>query len=217
MNVLVVGGHGKVGMRLLRLLADRGDTARGMIRKPEQAADLEQIGAQPVICDVEAVDDISEQVAGSDAVVFAAGAGPGSGPERKRTVDLGAALKLIAACQRTGVSRYLMVSALGVDRPGFYGPEMKPYGDAKREADEALIASGLGYTIVRPSFLTDDPGTGRIEVATGLDRGQVTRDDVAATFVAVLDEPRTKELAFDLVNGDTEIATAISRLVDDRG
>ncbi len=216
MNVLVLGGHGKIGMRLLRLLAERGDTARGMIRRSEQAGDLEQIGAEPVICDVEAVDDISEHVAGSDAVVFAAGAGPGSGSERKRTVDLGAAVKLIAACQHTGVSRYLMVSALGVDRPGLYGSEMKPYADAKREADEALIASALEYTIVRPSMLTDDPGTGRIEVGTGLDRGQVTRDDVAATLVAVLDEPRTAGLAFELLNGDTEIAAAIARLVDER-
>jgi uncharacterized protein YbjT (DUF2867 family) len=213
MNVLVVGGHGKVAIRLLRLLAARADTARGMIRKPEQAADLEAFGAEPVLCDIEGADDISEHVAGSDAVVFAAGAGPGSGPDRKRTVDLGGALKLIDACRKTGVSRYLMVSAMGVDRPGFYGPEMKPYADAKREADEALVASGLDYTIVRPGGLTDEPGSGRIEVGTGLDRGEVSREDVAATLVAVLDEPRTTELAFELRNGDEEIPAAIARLV----
>ena len=213
MNVLVAGGHGKIAMRLLRLLAERGDKARGMIRKPEQAADLEPIGAEPVICDIEAVDDISEHVADSDAVVFAAGAGPGSGPERKRTVDLGGALKLIAACEATGVARYLMVSAMGVDRPGLYGPEMKPYADAKREADDALRGSGLEYTIVRPGGLSDDPGTGRITVGTDLDRGQVSRDDVAATLVAVLDEPRTSGLTFDLLNGETEIPAAIAQLI----
>jgi uncharacterized protein YbjT (DUF2867 family) len=212
MNVLVAGGHGKIAMRLLRLLAERGDKARGMIRKPEQAADLERIGAEPVICDIEAVDDISEHVAGSDAVLFAAGAGPGSGPERKRTVDLGGALKLIAACEATGVARYLMISAMGVDRPGLYGPEMKPYADAKREADDALRDSGLEYTIVRPGMLSDDPGTGRITVGTGLERGQVTRDDVAATLVAVLDEPRTSGLTFELLNGETEIPEAITQL-----
>ena len=213
MNVLVAGGHGKIAMRLLRLLAERGDKARGMIRKPEQAADLEPIGAEPVICDIEAVDDISEHVADSDAVVFAAGAGPGSGPERKRTVDLGGALKLIAACEATGVARYLMISAMGVDRPGLYGPEMKPYADAKREADDALRGSGLEYTIVRPGGLSDDPGTGRITVGTDLDRGQVSRDDVAATLVAVLDEPRTSGLTFDLLNGETEIPAAIAQLI----
>jgi uncharacterized protein YbjT (DUF2867 family) len=217
MNVLVVGGHGKVGRRLLRLLAARGDTARGMIRKPEEAADLEAIGAEPVVCDIEAEEDISGYVSGCDAVVFAAGAGPGSGPERKRTVDLGGALKLMAACHATGVSRYLMISAMGVDRPGFYGPEMQAYVEAKREADEALIASGLDYTIVRPGMLGDDPGTNLIEVGTGLDRGEVTRDDVAATLVAVLDEPRTAGLAFELLNGETEIAEAIAELVAQAG
>ena len=212
MNVLVVGGHGKIAMRLLRLLAERGDTARGMIRKPEQAADLEAFGAEPVICDIEQVDDISDHVEGSDAVVFAAGAGPGSGPERKRTVDFGGALKLIEACKQTGVSRYVMISAMGVSRPDAYGEEMKPYADAKRAADEELIESGLDYTVVRPGRLSDEPGSGRIEVGTKLDRGEVTRDDVAATIVAVLDEPRTSGLIFDLLNGDEEIAAAIERV-----
>ncbi len=172
MNVLVVGGRGKIGLRLLRLLAARGDVARGMIRKPEQAGELEAAGAQPVICDIEAVGEISEQVEGSDAVVFAAGAGPGSGPERKRTVDLGGATKLIDACKATGVRRYVMVSAIGVSRPGSISAEMKPYYDAKTEADEALVASGLDYTIVRPGRLTDDPGTGLVRVGTPLDEGR---------------------------------------------
>jgi uncharacterized protein YbjT (DUF2867 family) len=216
MNVLVVGGHGKIALRLLRLLAARGDTARGLIRKREQAADLEEVGAEPVVCDVEAAEDISEHVRGADAVVFAAGAGPGSGPERKQTVDYGAAVKLIEACRRVGVSRYLMISAMGVDRPGFYGEEMKPYVDAKRAADERLIESGLDYTIVRPGMLSDDPGTGRIRVGTGLDRAEVTRDDVAATLLAVLDEPATAGLTFELENGDEEIAAAIARLADTR-
>jgi len=185
MNVLVAGGHGKIGLRLLRLLAARGDVARGLIRNPEHAADLEAAGAEPVICDLEAADDVSEQVAGSDAVVFAAGAGPGSGAARKRTVDLGGATKLIAGCERAGVSRYLIVSAMGVDRQGSYPAEMEPYYDAKREADEALRDSGLDYTIVRPGRLTDAPGTGMIAVGAPLsERGEVTRDDVAATLDA---------------------------------
>jgi uncharacterized protein YbjT (DUF2867 family) len=212
MNVLVVGGHGKVAMRLLKLLAARGDTARGMIRKPEQAGDLEEIGAQPVICDIEAADDISEHVQGSDVVVFAAGAGPGSGPERKRTVDLGGALKLIDACKKTGVSRYVILSAMGVDRPGFYGPEMRPYVEAKREADNALRDSGLEYTIVRPGMLSDEPGTGLVEVGTDIDRREISRDDVAATLVAVLDHRNTIRIAFELVSGETPIDEAISAL-----
>ncbi|MGH2986064.1 MAG: SDR family oxidoreductase, partial [Solirubrobacterales bacterium] len=192
MNVLVVGGHGKIALRLLRLLAERGDVARGLIRNPDHARDLERVGAEPVIWDLEATDDISAQVDGSDAVVFAAGAGPGSGPERKRTVDLGGATKLIAACTATGVARYLMVSAMGVGRPGSVPPQMQPYYEAKREADEAVRDSALEYTIVRPGRLTDEPGTGLVAVGAPLtDSGAVTRDDVAATLLACLDEPRT--------------------------
>ncbi len=216
MNVLVAGGHGKIALRLLLLLAERGDTARGLIRKPEQASDLEQAGAEPVIFDLEAQteDELARVVDGSDAVVFAAGAGPGSGPERKRTVDLGGAVKLIEACKRSGVSRYLMVSAMGVERPGSYPPEMGPYYEAKRAADEALRDSGLDHTVVRPGRLTDDPGTGKIEVGTPLDdAGEVTRDDVAATLVAVLDEPGTIGLSFDLLNGELPIADAIGSLI----
>jgi uncharacterized protein YbjT (DUF2867 family) len=216
MNVLVAGGRGKIGLRLLRLLAERGDTARGLIRKPEQAGDLEQAGAEPVIFDLETqtAGELAEVLEGSDAVVFAAGAGPGSGPDRKRTVDLGGAVKLIEACKRAGVSRFLMISAMGVERPGSYPPEMEPYSQAKREADEALRDSGLDYTIVRPGRLTDDPGMGRIEVGAPLGhRGEVTRDDVAATVVVVLDEPGTIGLSFDLLNGELPIAEAIASLI----
>jgi uncharacterized protein YbjT (DUF2867 family) len=217
MNVLVVGGHGKIALRLLRLLADRGDVARGLIRNPDHAGDLEAAGAEPVICDLEATDDISAQVEGSDAVVFAAGAGPGSGPERKRTVDLEGATKLIAACNATGVRRYLIISAMGVERDS-HSPQMRPYYEAKREADEAVSASGLEYTIVRPGRLTDGPGSGLVAVGTPLaERGEVTRDDVAATLLACLDQPRTAGLTFDLLNGETPIDAALTSLIAEAG
>ena len=215
MNVLVAGGHGQIALRLLRLLAARGDTARGLIRNPGHAGDLEGAGAEAVVFDLEnrTGEELAEVVKGADAVVFAAGAGPGSGAERKRTVDLGGAVKLIEACELAGVRRYVMVSAMGVDRPGSYPPAMEPYYDAKREADAALAGAGLDHTIVRPGRLTDDPGTGSVEVGTPLERrGEVTRDDVAATLVAVLDEPRTAGVAFDLLNGDVPIADAVASL-----
>src|SRR4029079_4828796 len=137
-------------------------------------------GARPVVADLEALDDLSDLVEGVNAVVFAAGAGPGSGPERKRTVDLGAAVKLLDGARRTGVRRYLMISGMGVGDPAA-GPEaMRPYLEAKTQADAALAASALEWTIVRPGGLTDEPGTGRVAVARALGgRGTVTRDDVA--------------------------------------
>jgi uncharacterized protein YbjT (DUF2867 family) len=216
MNVLVAGGHGKIGLRLLRLLADRGDAARGLIRNPDQAADLREAGADPVTFDLENQSDeeLARVVEGSDAVVFAAGAGGGSGPERKATVDLGGAVKLIESAKRAGVGRYLMISAMRVDRPDDWPPAMRPYYEAKRDADAALRDAGLDHTIVRPGLLTNDPGTGLIEVGTPLDRrGEVTRDDVAATLVAVLDEPATSGLTFDLLNGEVPIADAIPVLI----
>src|SRR5687768_6897854 len=117
MDVLVAGGHGKVALRLLRLLAEGGHEARGLIRNPDHAADLEAVGAQPIVADLEGDDDVSLHVRGADAVVFAAGAGPGSGPERKRTVDLGAAVKLADAARLRGVDRYVMVSSIGAHAP----------------------------------------------------------------------------------------------------
>ena len=220
MNVLVVGGHGKVALRLLERLAKRGDVARGLIRDPAQADDLEAIGAYPVIDDLEAdnEDGLAHAVEGSDAVVFAAGAGPGSGAARKRTVDLGGAVKLIHACKRTGVRRYVIVSAIGVDKPGSYPAAMEAYYEAKREADEAVETAGLDHTIVRPGGLTDDPATGLIEVGMPLDHGgQVSRDDVAATIVEVLDQPHTIGLAFDLVGGSTSVAEAVAGLIPEPG
>jgi len=215
MDVAVAGGHGKIGLRLLRLLSDRGDRGLGLIRDPDQAADLEAVGAMPVGVDLENLDPeaIATSIAGCKAVVFAAGAGPGSGPARKRTVDYGGAVKLIDACKSEGIRRYLMVSAMGVRDPAARGPEMRPYYAAKLEADKALAASGLDYTIVRPGRLTDDPGTGLIEAAEELDRmGAIPRDDVAATLAACLGADNTIGKSFDLLGGQKPIAEALAAL-----
>src|SRR3954468_4589622 len=142
MEVLVAGGHGQVAMRLLRLLSENGHRGRGMIRNPDHAADLEAIGAEPVLSDLES-DDPTEHIGFAQAIVFAAGAGPGSGPERKRTVDLGGALKLIHAARDLGVARFVMVSSMGTADVEHVDGPMKPYLQAKREADDALMTSGL--------------------------------------------------------------------------
>jgi uncharacterized protein YbjT (DUF2867 family) len=208
MDVVVAGAHGKVGLRLLRLLTDGGHRARGLIRNPDHEADLRELGAEPVLCDMEALDDISSCCEGADAVVFAAGAGPGSGAERKRTVDYGGAVKLMNA----GVQRYVMVSAISVGRPDEWSDQMRPYYEAKADADERLLESGLDYTIVRPGGLTDDPGTGLVSVGTGLERGEVPREDVAAVLLAVLETPSSIGKTFELVSGDAPIDEAIRGL-----
>jgi nucleoside-diphosphate-sugar epimerase len=124
-NVTIVGGHGQVAMRLAKLLAERGDSPRGIIRQTDQADDLEAIGAEPIVLDIENR-EISDAVAGADAVVFAAGAGPGSGPARKRTVDYGGAVALVEAAQQHEIRRYVMVSAMGANRPIGFAPTTRP-------------------------------------------------------------------------------------------
>jgi uncharacterized protein YbjT (DUF2867 family) len=213
-DVVVAGGHGNVGLRLLRLLAERGDGARGLIRNPDHAADLEEVGAEAVVADLESEDaDVAEAIAGADAVVFSAGAGPGSGPERKRTVDYGGAVKLIEAARASGISRYVIVSSMGVDQPERWSDQMRPYFAAKADADAALQQSGLEYTIVRPGFLTDDSGTGRIDAAPQLGRrGRIPRDDVAATVLATLDAPSAIGKTFEVLAGETPIEEAVRAL-----
>lgn len=209
----MVGGHGKIALRLLRLLSERGDRARGLIRNPDHADDVEATGATAVGADVENLDRdaIARSIAGVEAVVFAAGAGAGSGPARKRTVDYGGAVKLIEAARLNGISRYLIVSAIGANHPENWSDEMRPYYEAKADADRELAESGLDYTIVRPGRLTDDPGTGKVSIDGG-GSGSVTRDDVALVLAECLSAPNTVGKAFDLLNGDTPVAEAISAL-----
>ena len=212
-TIVIAGGHGKIALRLSRLLTARGDAVRSLIRNPGHEAGVHATGAEPIVADMEKLDDLAEFVDGADAVVFAAGAGPGSGPERKRTVDLGAAVKLLDAARRTGARRYLMISSMGAGDPGSGSEAMRPYLEAKAEADAALTASELDWTIVRPGMLTDDPGSGLIEAAPSLGRrGSITRDDVAAVLVGCLDEPRTVRATFEVLQGETPIGEALAAL-----
>ncbi len=213
MDVLVAGGHGKIARRLLRLLARDGHTARGLIRNADHAADLESDGAHPVLCDLEH-DDLRPHVGGADAIVFAAGAGAGSGPERKRTVDLGGAVKCIEAAQELGVARFLLVSSMGTRDVEHAAEGMRPYLQAKADADTALETSGLDWTIVRPGMLTDEPGTGRVDLAPALARrGEIPRDDVALVLLRCLAAPNTIRAQFELLSGDVPVEEAVRGIV----
>lgn len=212
MLVAIAGGHGKVALHLARVLREQGDDVRSLIRRSEHADDVREAGGEPVLCDLEAVgeDEVAAAVERAGAVVFAAGAGPGSGPERKETVDYGGAVKLIEAAKRAGIARYVIVSSVGADPNAPGDDTFAVYLRAKGKADAALAASGLDFTIVRPGRLTDDPGTGRVRI--GRD-GEIPRVDVAATLAAVLHEPRTAGLTFELVGGDDPVEGAVAALV----
>lgn len=212
MDVLIAGGHGKIARRLIRLLARDGHTARGLIRNPDHAADLEADGGVPVLCDLER-DDVTPHAQGADAIVFAAGAGPGSAVERKRTVDLGAAVKCVEAAEAVGVARFVIVSSIGAHDPDA-GPEaMRPYLRAKADADARVAASTLDWTIVRPGSLNDEPGTGLVDVSTELGRrGPVPRDDVALVLAETLQARGTIGLTFEVFSGETPARAAIQEL-----
>ena len=213
MDVLVAGGHGQIALHLLRLLAEHGHHGRGLIRNPDHAPDLERIGAVPVLCDLEH-DDPRPHLGTADAIVFAAGAGPGSGPERKRTVDYGGAVKLIEAAEELGVRRYLIVSSMGAGDPASASEAMRPYQQAKHDADEALAASGLDWTIVRPGGLTDDAGAA---VAWRSRSGWVAparspREDVALVLLECLGADTTIRKTFEVLEGDVPVREAIAAL-----
>jgi uncharacterized protein YbjT (DUF2867 family) len=214
MRVAIAGGHGQIALRVSRLLAQRGDEAIALIRNPDQAADVRGAGAEPVVLDLEQAEagEVAAAIDGCDAVVFAAGAGPGSGSVRKDTMDYGGAVTLVAAAQQAGVDRYVIVSSIGADPDAAGEDTFAVYLRAKGRADEAVLASGLGATVVRPGGLTNDPGTGRVTVGEALKPAPVTRDDVAAVLVEVLKSPNTVGRTFDLVGGDTPIDQAVGSI-----
>jgi uncharacterized protein YbjT (DUF2867 family) len=212
-EVAIAGGHGKIARLLGEMLVERGDAVWGLIRDPAQEDDLHAVGVEPVLCDLEGGGDLAAAVRGADAVVFAAGAGPGSGAERKRTMDLGGALALIEAAKAEGVRRYVMISSMGVaDPPAAGGDVFGEYLRAKAEADRALAASGLDFTIVRPGRLTDEAPTGLVEVGERLERGEIPRPDVAAVLAAVLSADNTIGKTFDLVSGEMPVEQAVAGL-----
>ncbi len=216
MKVLVAGAHGQTARQLVRMLVEDGHEVRALVRKEEQMPDVEADGAEPVLVDLEEEEvdgSVGEVVKGCDAIVFAAGAGPGSGAARKETMDYGGAVKLIEAAQRHGVNRYLMLSAMGASDPESGSEAMQPYLFAKARADERLMGSDLDYTIIRPGSLTNEEGSGRIDAAEPLGRrGEISREDVARTFAAALEAENTYRKKFEILAGDNPIPEALKQL-----
>ena len=212
MRVAIVGAHGQIGLRLARMLADRGDEVTGLIRNRGHASEVTGAGAHPVVCDVEQEDvaAITAAIGTPDAVVFAAGAGPGSGAERKLTMDRDGAIKLLSA---SGGARYVMVSAVGAEAPPSGDDVFEVYLRAKAEADAAVMASGGDWVIVRPGRLTNAPGAGTVALRRDPFRGEVSRDDVAAVLAAALHEPRASGLLVYLNGGSDPVDEALAALL----
>jgi uncharacterized protein YbjT (DUF2867 family) len=214
MRVVIAGGHGKIALLLERLLAERGDQAVGLIRNPAQADDVRAAGAEAALCDLEsaAAGDVAELLAGADAVVFAAGAGPGSGAPRKDSVDRAASALLADAAGQAGVRRFVQISSMGAGQPPRPGSDevWAAYITAKTAAETDLSARDLDWTILRPGGLTDAPPAGTVRLAAPpVPAGTIARADVAAVITALLDEPGSRHQTLELTSGDTPIAAAV--------
>src|SRR5690625_5301200 len=213
MRVVIAGGHGQIAQHLERRLVQRGDQPVGLVRNPDHVSTLEDMGAEARVVDLENTDEalVADALAGADAAVFAAGAGPGSGIARKDTMDRAGAELFARAAKRAGASRYVLISAMGADlEPGpAVDPTFAAYLLAKGLAERSLRAMELDWTILRPGMLTDDDPTGLVELAPGVARGEVSRADVADVIVALLEVPRSAGLVLELVGGRSPVEDAV--------
>lgn len=213
-RIAIVGAHGQVAQQLMHLLYDRFDEFVGIVRSKDHAEDIYRLGGEGVILDVEKSTEqqLAEAFAGADAVVFTAGAGAGSGAERKRTVDYEGSLKSAAAARLAGIRRFIQVSAWGVDENVADDADevWAAYVAAKRDADAALKQSELDWTILRPGGLTNDPPTGEVTLGEHVDRGSISREDVAALIIAALDTPGSQGKVWEAVSGSTPITEAVT-------
>ena len=212
MHVFIAGANGQIGQHLLREMADSNHEVRALIRHPDQGPELQQLGAtETVLGDLE--QDCSEAMRGCDAVIFTAGSGPHTGPDKTIDVDQEGAIRLVDTARAMGIKRFIMVSSMRAEEPE-KGPEkLRHYLQAKHNADEHLKNSGLNYTIVRPGRLTDDDGTGKVAVSARLEGfGKIPRQDVARVLLAVLDSDTATNRVFDVVSGDTPVPEALAKL-----
>lgn len=214
-NVVIAGGHGQIALHLQRLLAEAGHSPAGIIRNPEQVGELQGIGSRAIVLDLEnsSANELADELDGVDVVVFAAGAGPNSGADRKLTLDRDGAILLAEAAQLAKVPRYIMVSAMATDDFDADSDDVfQVYLRAKSEADADLRARDIDWTIVRPGGLTDDAPTGLVTAATSTGRGSIPRADVAAVLFSLIESGAASRTQFELMEGTTPIPEALAAL-----
>ena len=213
MRVVIAGGHGKIAQLLATRLHAGGHETVGLIRHPGHEADLETAGARPFLLDLEtaSVADVADALKDADAAVFAAGAGPGSGTERKYAVDLGGSVLLADGAVQAGVPRFVQISTMGAGSPPAAGTDevWAAYLDAKTKAEEDLRRRDLNWTILRPGALTDDAGTGQVLLTEQAGRGPVPRADVAAVLAVLLESGAAVRRTLELRSGDTPVREAV--------
>ncbi|GAA1674536.1 SDR family oxidoreductase [Kribbella sp. NPDC056951] len=216
MRVVIAGGHGQIALRLTKLLSGDGHEVVGLVRNPDHEADIAAAGGQAAVLDLEQAetDAVAAVLAQADVAIFSAGAGPGSGNDRKDTVDRGAAALFADASEQAGVRRHIQVSSMGADRADtLTGDEsFTIYLRAKKAAEDDLRGRDLDWTILRPGHLTNDPGTGQILIADQTGNGSISRDDVALTLAGLCTATASIGRILELVTGDTPVDEALANL-----
>lgn len=203
-NVLVAGANGTTGKKIINLLKNsQYFQPVAMVRKEEQKEQFEKENIRTVLGDLEK--DLSHTVDNIDKVIFAAG----SGGKKVVEVDQEGAKNLIDVSKKANIKKFVMLSSMGADNPE-EADDLKNYLKAKYNADEYLKSTNLVHAIVRPGSLTNDAGTGKIELQTKLNKqGSITRDDVAQTLVRSLHDNDAINSTFEIIQGDTLIGKAM--------
>lgn len=214
-QVFIVGGAGKIGRRLSRQLSSHGHQALALYRNPEQAEQLKSLGATPVpgsLLELD-VDALAALMAGSDVVVFSAGAGGKGGPQMTNAID-GQGLELaVAAARKAGIQRFLLVSAFPeASRGKVVSETFENYMAVKKRADVHLAESDLDWVILRPGTLLDTMGTGKVRTGLAIPYGEVSRDDVAATLLEIIMRPTVSRVIVELTQGNTPISESVQCL-----
>lgn len=207
-KILIVGASGSTGKRVIEILnSTQSFEPVAMIRKEEQKQIFDDMEIESVLADLE--EDVSHALKKIDKVIFAAGSGSKTGPDKTIAVDQEGAIKLIDAAAKAKVKKFIMLSAINADEPD-KNKSLEHYLKAKAKADEHLRNSGLNYTIVRPGRLTDEMGLGKVELAKKLDKpGEIPRDDVAFLLVMSLADPLVKNKTFEAIEGEEPIKSAM--------
>ena len=209
MKVLIVGANGKVGTLLCgQMWAANGFSPIALIREVRQQAKFTALGVPSAVGDLEK--GLVEFLPGLDAVVFTAGSGARTGPEKTIDVDQNAAIRLMDDCSQSSVRRFIMISAIGSD-PLSDSPRIQNYLRAKGVADERLRSSGLDYTILAPGTLSNAPGSGKIQAAESLGcHGTLPREDLSRCVIEVLRNYNSVGKTIQIISGQESIKSAIA-------
>lgn len=207
-NILIIGANGKVGRLIIKALVEKGKNVRAMIRSTDQSEFIQSLGASTIIGDLEK--DFEAAFKNMECVIFTAGSGSHTGPDKTITVDQLGAVKSIDLAKKHAIKRYVMVSAQGARDPELPG-RIQHYYKAKSIADEYLVQSGLNYTIFRPGKLLDDIGEGKIKVSENFPgSGTTRRADLASAIAEAIDIPKTENKILEIFDGNDDIAEALS-------